>query len=332
MKMNRDRRLVVILGVAFLVFASVVLWGSRGNMNTLTEFFYLLALAQLWNLLAGYAGLVSVGQQAWIGLGAYSLLVFADDLGMPWIVAVLLAGVVAAVLAYPTALLAFRLRGGYFAIGTWVIAEVFRLLVTSSTEWLGGGLGRSFGVTNHFSNPSQRITIIYVLALVIAFGSMALAQYLLRSKTGIGLMAIRDNEEAAASLGINTYRIKLGVFILCAFGTGIVGALIAMNQINIIPKSIFTVNWTAFMVFIVVIGGIGTIEGPIIGTAIFFLIREYLSNFGEWSFIVLGVIAVAMMLVAPQGIWGVVRQRFDWEIFPVRRLISAELLKEMDGV
>lgn len=329
MSMNRDRRLFIILVVGFLIFASIAFWGRRATMNSLTEFFFLLAIAQLWNLLAGYAGLVSVGQQAWIGLGAYALLVGTDDIGLPVVVSLILAGLVTGILAYPTALLVFRLRGGYFAIGTWVIAEVFRLLVTSSTEWLGGGLGRAVGVNNLFSNPTQRIMWIYVIALVLGFGTIILSQYLMRSKVGIGLTAIRDNEDAAASLGINTYRIKLLIFILCAVGTGMIGGLIALNQINIIPKAIFTVNWTAFMIFIVVIGGIGTIEGPIIGTIIFFLIRENLADFGEWSFIVLGLIAVVIMLIAPEGVWGLIRKRVDLEIFPVRRLISPEMLAKL---
>ncbi|MEM7799676.1 MAG: branched-chain amino acid ABC transporter permease [Chloroflexota bacterium] len=327
--MNRDRRLILILSVAVAFFLSVTLWGSRGNMNTLTEFFYLLAIAQLWNLLAGYAGLVSVGQQAWIGLGAYALLVSTDDIGLPVIAGFAVAGVVCGLFAIPTALLSFRLRGGYFAIGTWVIAEVFRLSVTSSSDWLGGGLGRSITVTRIFDSPTQRITFIYVIAILLAFGTMILTQYLMRSKIGIGLTAIRDNEAAAASLGINTYRIKFYIFILCAIGTGMIGGLIALNQINIVPRSMFSVNWTAFMVFIVVIGGIGTIEGPIIGTLVFFLIREYLSDFGEWSFIILGVIAVVMMLLAPQGIWGLIKERIDIEIFPVRRLISPAWLDSM---
>ncbi|MEM8856864.1 MAG: branched-chain amino acid ABC transporter permease [Chloroflexota bacterium] len=324
--MNRDQRLIAILSVAFLFFASFVFWAGRGTMNTLTEFFYLLAIAQLWNLLAGYAGLISVGQQGWIGIGAYALLVSTDDLGLPVIVGLIVAGLVAGLFAIPTALLGFRLRGGYFAIGTWVMAEVLRLLVTSSTEWLGGGLGRSITVTQLFSSPANRISMIYVFAIVLAFGTIVLTQWLMRSKVGLGLTAIRDNETAAASLGINTYRIKLLIFILCAVGTGMVGGLIGLNQINIIPKAMFSINWTSFMIFIVVIGGIGTIEGPILGTLVFFLIREYLSNFGEWSFIVLGVIAVVMMLIAPQGIWGLVKERVDIEIFPVRRLISAERL------
>ena len=328
--MNRDQRLIIVLSVAFLFFASFAFWAGRGTMNTLTEFFYLLAIAQLWNLLAGYAGLVSVGQQAWIGLGAYALLVSTDDLGLPVYLGLIVAGLVAGILSVPTALLGFRLRGGYFAIGTWVMAEVFRLAVTASSDWLGGGLGRSIIVNNLFSSPTARITSIYVVAIVLAFGTVALTQYLMRSKIGLGLTPIRANEDAAASLGINTYRIKMLIFILCAVGTGMVGGLIALNQINIIPKSMFSVNWTAFMVFIVVIGGIGTIEGPIIGTLIFFFIREYLADFGEWSFIILGVIAVGMMLIAPQGLWGLIRQRVDIEIFPVRRLISAERLAKLN--
>ena len=301
-------------------------------MNTLTEFLYLLALAQLWNLLAGYAGLVSVGQQAWIGLGAYGLLVLADDAAVPLLVALFLAGGIAALLSIPTAWLLFRLRGGYFAIGTWVVAEVFRLLIASSTDWLGGGLGRSLDVNSHFGDAASRITLLYLLTVLISFGAVVLGQYLMRSKTGLGLTAIRDNESAAAGLGINTRRIKLFIYVLCAFGTGLIGSLIALNQINIIPKAMFTVNWTAFMIFIVVIGGIGTIEGPVIGTLIFFLIREYLSDFGEWSFVILGVIAVAIMYFAPQGIWGLLHERFNWEVFPVRRLLPAKLLNQSSAV
>ncbi|MEM7349014.1 MAG: branched-chain amino acid ABC transporter permease, partial [Chloroflexota bacterium] len=178
--LTRERRLTIILSLVFIGFLAISLFSGRGTMNTLTEFLYLLALAQLWNLLAGYAGLVSVGQQAWIGLGAYALLALADDFGVPIFIALLLAGAVCAILAYPTALLVFRLRGGYFAIGTWVVAEVFRLVVTSSTEWLGGGLGRSLLVVNHFSNVNARIVSIYILAVLISFGSIALGQYLMQ--------------------------------------------------------------------------------------------------------------------------------------------------------
>lgn len=313
-----------LTGLLIIVaLVSVPFWGSAQTMRTLVEFIYLLALAQMWNLLAGYAGMVSIGQQAWIGVGGYALIVLADDLGLNPFLAVLLAGVVAALIAWPTALLVFRLRTGYFAVGTWVVAEVFRLLIASSTDWLKGGLGRTLAAAGALER-SQRELYTYLLAVAIGLGLLLLVYGLMRSKIGLALTAIRDNEAAAASLGINTYTTKLWVYLLCAFGTAVTGALIYLNLLRITPNAAFTVQWTAFMVFIVVIGGIGTIEGPIVGALIFFVIREYLSNFGEWSFILLGVVAVVMMLFAPQGLWGLLKARFNLELFPVQRRLQKE--------
>jgi branched-chain amino acid transport system permease protein len=323
--LSPERRLAIISVVLIISALTVPFWATSGTLRTIVEFMYLLALAQLWNLLAGYAGMVSVGQQAWLGLGGYALIVLADDVGLNVFVSVFLAGLVALIFALPTAFLMFRLRGGYFAIGTWVMAEVFQLLVASSTDWLQGGSGRSLGAANEIARATRE-NWTYLLAVLIGLGSIALVYYLMRSKTGLGLTAIRDSEGAAASLGINTYRLKLFVYLLCALGTGIIGGLIYLTVINIRPAAAFSIQWTAFMIFIVVIGGIGAIEGPIIGTIIFFIIREYLSNFGEWSFILLGLIAIAMMLFAPQGVWGFLHHRFGFELFPVRRRLPAHLL------
>lgn len=318
--LSKERVLIIVSGIVCLALLTVPGWGDSFLLRSLTEFLSLLALAQMWNLLAGYAGMVSIGQQAWIGLGGYALIVFADDLKINVFLAVFLAGIVAAVLSIPTAWLVFRLRAGYFAIGTWVVAEVFHLLVKSNTTWLKGGSGRTLNAIRQIARePREDLT--YLVALAIGIGAIALVYYLMRSRTGLGLMAIRDGESSAVRLGVNTYRIKLLIFVVCAYVTGVAGALIYLYTINIRPDAAFDVQWTAFMIFIVVIGGIGTIEGPIIGTVIFFLIREYLSNFGEWSFILLGSVAIGIMLVAPQGLWGVIRNRFDWELFPVRRLL-----------
>jgi len=314
--MNAPRLACVLLSLAALL--SVPLWGSSSLMRTLVEFISLLALAQLWNLLAGYAGLVSVGQQAWLGLGGYALIVFADDLGVNLFLAVFLAGLFAAAVSLPTAALVFRLRAGYFAIGTWVVAEVFRLLVASSTDWLKGGLGRTLAAAGALER-GLREDLTYWLAVVLGAGSIALVYGLMRSRIGLGLTAIRDSETAAASLGVNVNSIKWLVYVLCAFGTGVIGALIYLNVLRITPDAAFSVQWTAFMIFIVVIGGLGTVEGPILGALLFFFIREYLASFGGWSLILLGGIAVVMMLVAPQGIWGMVHERFGVELFPVRR-------------
>jgi branched-chain amino acid transport system permease protein len=305
-----------------LLLATVPLWGGSGLMRSLVELLSLLALAQLWNLLAGYAGLVSIGQQAWLGIGGYTLIVAADDFGLPIPIGMLLAGVIAALLALPSAALLFRLRGGYFSVGTWVLAEVFRLLVTNSTEWLRGGLGRTLATAGAMGREGREL-LTYSLAVLVGLGAVALVYLLMRSRRGLALTAIRDSETAAASLGIDTTRTKLLVYVLCAAGTAIAGALIYLDVLRITPDAAFSVQWTAFMIFIVVIGGIGTIEGPIIGTLLFFFIREYLSDFGEWSLILMGAIAVVMMLFAPEGIWGLIRRRWPITIFPVQRRLGA---------
>ena len=313
-----ERTLLITSILVVAALWSVPLWGSSNLMRTLVEFISLLALAQMWNLLAGYAGMVSVGQQAWIGLGGYALIVFADDLKINMFLAVFLGGVVAALIALPTAALVFRLRAGYFAIGTWVVAEVFRLLVASSTDWLKGGSGRTLAAAGALERgPREDLT--YWLAVFIGVSAVALVYGLMRSRAGLGLTAIRDSETAAASLGVDTDRIKLLVYVICAFGTGVIGGLIYLNVLRITPEASFSAQWTAFMIFIVIIGGIGTVEGPIVGTLVFFLLREYLSSFGGWSLILLGGVAVVMMLVAPQGIWGLLQQRFGLEVFPLRR-------------
>ena len=309
-----------VLLLAILI--SLPWWGNPAQMRTIVEFITFLALAQMWNLLAGYGGMVSFGQQAWIGLGGYTLIVLADDLHVNMFLAVIVGGMVAALVALPTAFLAFRLRGGYFAIGTWVIAEVFRLLVASSTEWLKGGLGRSLTAAGLIARP-LREQYTYWLAVAIGAGSIALVYYLVRSRVGLGLTAIRDSETAAMSVGVKITRIKLLVFIIAAFGTGVVGGLIYLNALRITPQASFNIQWSAFMAFIVVIGGLGTIEGPIIGAIIFFALRHYLSSFGPWSLILLGSIAVIMTLVAPEGLWGVLHRRFGFELFAVRRRLPA---------
>jgi branched-chain amino acid transport system permease protein len=319
-----SKRGLLLTSVAvILVLSSVPFWGTSGLMRTLVEFITLLALAQMWNLLAGYAGLVSVGQQAWIGLGGYALIVLADDLGVNMFLAVFLGGLFAALVALPTALLVFRLRAGYFAIGTWVMAEVFRLLVASSTDWLQGGLGRTLAAARTLER-GLREDLTYWLAVVIGVGAVVLVYALMRSRLGLGLTALRDSETAAASLGVDTRWIKLLVYVICAFGTGVTGGLIYLNVLRITPDAAFSVQWTAFMIFIVIIGGIGTVEGPILGALIFFFIREYLSNFGGWSLILLGLVAVVLMLVAPQGLWGLLQNRFHFELFPIRRRLPID--------
>jgi branched-chain amino acid transport system permease protein len=311
---------------AVAALATVPFWASAGDMRLLVEALALLALAQMWNLLAGYAGLVSIGQQAYIGLGAYGLYVFGDRAGLDPFVSVLLAGVAATLFAIPTAGIAFRLRGGYFAIGTWVIAEVYRLLVINTDE-LGGGNGVTVSSAAQLDVVTrQRGT--YWIAVAIGVGAVAVVYLVLRSRLGLALTAIRDNEPGAQSLGVGVLRAKVLVYLVAAFGCGTAGALIYLNLLRIQPDAAFSVNWTAYIIFIVVIGGIGTIEGPIVGTAVFFLMRELLSDYGVWYLVALGAVAVVVMLFAPGGLWSLVTRRVDPRLFPLQRRLLARPVPE----
>jgi branched-chain amino acid transport system permease protein len=307
--------------VALAVLVTVPFWLSSGDMRTLAEALTYLALAQMWNLLAGYAGLVSIGQQAFIGLGAYGLYVFGDKIGLDPFLSVFLAAIAVTIIAVPTAGLAFRLRGGYFAIGTWVIAEVFRLLVINTQE-LGGGNGVTVSSAAQLE-PATRDNGTYWFSLLVGAGAVVLVYLLLRSRLGLALTAIRDSEAGAESLGVNVLRSKVTVYLIAAFGCALTGAVIYLALLRIQPNAAFSINWTAYMIFIVVIGGIGTIEGPIIGTAVLFALQELLADYGTWYLVALGAVAVVVMLWAPGGLWSLVQRRFDLRLFPVqRRLIE----------
>ena len=313
---------LVLAALALLALVTLPRWGDPSTMRILVEFIGLLVLAQMWNLLAGYAGLVSIGQQAYVGLGGYALVVLADDLGVNPFVAVPLAGLAAAAIALPTAALVFRFQGGYFAVGTWAIAEVYRLLIANTTA-LGRGSGRTLKAVFPMARESREVTT-YLLALAIGVAAVAAVYVFLRSRGGLGLMAIRDSEPGSEALGIDVRRTKLGVYLGVAFGTGVTGALIYLNLLRISPDAAFSINWTAYPIFIVVIGGIGSLEGPLIGTALFFVTRELLADFGAWYMILLGALAVGVMAVYPRGLWGLVADRWDVRFFPVQRRVALD--------
>lgn len=295
-------------------------WAGRADLRLLGEIFLYASLATLWNLLAGYAGLVSVGQQAYVGLGGYAFFALTMLFGVPIYIALPLAAVAGAIISAPVAALIFRLRGAYFAIGTWVIAEVFRL-VAAQIPALGGGSGASLPadiVKTLADGRDAREAVAYWLALGIMVVVLGSAFVVLRSRQGIALMAIRDNELAARSLGIDIWRTKFVTYVLVGGLTTLVGALIFLQKLRISPEAAFSANdWTAFVIFIVVIGGIGTLEGPILGTLIFFALRETMADLGTVYLIALGAVAIAVMLTAPSGLWGLIRSRTGSELFPL---------------
>jgi branched-chain amino acid transport system permease protein len=322
---NSDMLRAALLGIVIIALFSGPYWADRGTMRLLIEAFYFLALAQLWNLLAGYSGLISVGQQAFVGLGGYMLFTLTMFAGLPVLVALPLAGVLTGIVAFPTAMIAFRLSGPYFAIGTWVIAEVFRLSFAQIGS-LGGGSGISLPtniVRDMADGRAARESLTYWIALAIMLAVVFGIWLLMRSRIGLGLGAIRDNEEAANSVGVRTSYLKFAVFVGTAAMTGVIGALIFLQKLRITPEAAFSVNdWSVLVIFFVVIGGIGTLEGPIFGCILFFVLREFLADLGSWYMIILGVISVTIMLLEPRGLWGLLTRKRGLTIFPTARRIE----------
>jgi len=317
-------------------------FASRSIIQDLFFILTMLTLAQLWNLIAGFGGMVSVGQQAFVGIGAYAMFGGVILWGWDPIPAILLGGVAAAILAVPMAFFAFRLQGAYFAIGTWVIAEVARLLIA---QWkaLGGGTGTSLpreatanimGVETiatlfDIRDAAARDVLAYWLALLLAVATMAAIYALLRSRTGLALAAVRDNDNAAQSVGVDAARVKWLVFLCAAAMTGLVGALIYVQTARISPDAAFSVvNWTAYVIFIVVIGGIGRLEGPILGVLVFWGLQTAFADYGSWYLLALGLLAIVTMLFAPRGLWGLVADRWGLALFPIQRRLILEGAKD----
>src|SRR5262245_21845690 len=232
---------LALFAIALIALAAAPFWGGRDDLRLLSEIYAYVALASLWNLLAGYAGLVSVGQQAYVGLGGYVLFASTILAGFHPFVAVPLAGAVAAVVALPVAGLMLRLRGHSFAIGTWVVAEVFRLIASQISALAGGsGISLPAGIVTSMSSSRQmRELLIYWVALalvVIVLGAIVL---LLRSRYGLALTSIRDNELAARSNGVDVTRTKLVVYVLTALGTAMIGSLIFLQKLRSSPDTRF---------------------------------------------------------------------------------------------
>jgi branched-chain amino acid transport system permease protein len=309
-----------LVAAAVIAMAAAPYFLGATEVVVLTEFLSMLVLAVMWNLLAGYADIVTVGQHAFVGVGAYAFFGFAALVGLDPYSSIPLAGVVSLVIAVPAMILVFRLRTAYLAIGTWVVAEVLMLVAGKLDAW-GGGSGISLPISIVLSlghARADRLAAIYWLAFALAAVALIVTYILLRSRIGIGLTAMRDNEEGAAAIGVNITRAR----ILCFLGTapflGMAGAIITMQKLRVSPSASFSItDWTVFIIFNVVIGGIGSFEGPIIGTIVYFVLREYLSELGTWNLILLGTFSIVVILIERRGLWGLFRRVLADDIVPV---------------
>jgi branched-chain amino acid transport system permease protein len=320
-RVTRSRRNVWWTGVAALVVVAVFYRlpyiVQPGTTAILDQAFVILTLACMWNLLAGYGGLVSVGQQAFLGLGAYFVLIAAVH-GMSPFLALPLAAIGSGVAALPLWWLVSRLRTGYFAIGTWVLATAVALFV-EQFQSIGGGTGMPMpGLASFGSVLLSAYT--YWAGLAVTVLALAAVYFLLRSRVGLVLTAIRDDETAARSSGVRVGLARMLVFVVAAIGCGAAGAVLAIQQLQVVPQTsggVFSVQWTAEMAFAVIIGGIGTIEGPIIGTIIYMVLQQTLQQYNVWYLITLGIVAIAITLFARRGLWGLVDEHLGIRLFPV---------------
>lgn len=318
----RVKRFTPWAWLASAVFATLVgflalipLLSSLSDVNNLTQLLILVVMGVAWNLLAGYAGMVSIGLQAFIGLGGYALLDLADNNGVEPFLALLFAALICGVAALGTSFVAFRLRGGYFAIGTWVIAEVFSL-ITAQINALGGGSGTALLSLSNLV-PATRLKDVYWAALICAVVCLTGAYLFLRARTGLALTAARDDEDGARSLGVRSTLARRIAYALAGIGCGAAGGLLLMSNLDIVPSSAYSVNLSAYMIFIVLIGGIGTIEGPVLGAVAFWYIQLKFASYGSYYLIALGVLAVVMTLVLPGGLAGLLRRVTRRDPFPI---------------
>ena len=299
---------------------------SQGKIIDLCVF---IVLASMWNLLTGFSGLISIGQQAFVGLGAYSLIVLANGVGINIFLAVIPSAIIVAVISIPLGLVAFRLRGGYFAIGTWVIAEVVRLIVKNNqSSVIGAGTGTSLEVPESLKSGRYQVTTFIAISVVVV--SVVFVYLFLRSRFGLALQSVRDNETGARSLGVDSYLVRFVVYIVASFFTSLAAATYYIKGLSVQPDAAFNIgSWTAPIIVMVVIGGIGTIEGPIIGAVLYYLVRDFVSKhefFSDPTFLILtGVVALIFALFVKGGIWGLLLRKFPTlTVFPVKRRVHIE--------
>ncbi len=298
---------LAILAVGPLVF-------GNNAIDKLTTLFIYVILAVTWNALAGYGGLVSVGQQAFFGLGAYAAVRLADA-GLNVYLSLLLAAFIVALVSLPISSFMLRLRGGEFAIGMWVVAELCHLLVNLDSL-VQGETGTSLIALNAYE-ADTRHALNYWVALGAMTAILLVLFALLRSRVGSAIQAIRDNEEAAAAVGVRVMATKRIIFVFAAFGAALAGALWLSTAITFQPKTYFGVQWTAYMIFMVLVGGLGTFEGAILGAVIFFLIEAWFGGSGVWYLVGLGATALVFSLFVPRGIWGSLERRFGLSLLPL---------------
>jgi branched-chain amino acid transport system permease protein len=301
-------------GIVVAVALAAVPYVAAQAESALVDLFLFTALATLWNLLAGFAGITSFGQQAYLGVGAYALYLYASA-GVDPALGVVLAAVTAAIVSLPVSVLLLRLNAGYFAVASWVVAEVLHLLATVAPQ-VGGNTGVSLPGTGNYPLVLWQ-AVTYWWALGLALACVAGVAVLIRSRFGLDARAVHADPIAAAAAGVTVGLVRRVAYFLGALGTGAVGAVLFCHHLYVEPNSVFGAQYSVYMLFMVLIGGLGTVEGPVLGALLFFALQQLLAGYGAWYLVILGAVAVLVTLFAPRGLWGTLSVRRRIALLPV---------------
>lgn len=320
---HRGRIIKYAVLVVILLFLAVLpaIGGAEYLVSLITLVMIYMSLGQMWNLLGGYAGLLSLGMQAFIGIGGYSLAVLSVKFGLPVFVAILIGGVLSVLFGLVVSPALFKMTGVYFAIGTWVVAEALKLFFSN---WSLVDYAKGIMIKSAYKFTG---TQIYYITVVLGLVSVLVVYLLMRSKTGLALMAMRDNPGAAEALGVKLFPTKLKCYMITCFLTGLAGGVIYIKDVFITPGASISTSWTIAMSFIVIIGGIGTMEGPIIGAIIYVILSQFLYNFPGIAMTIMGAVSVIAIMLLPNGVMGTLQKKFGFEILSPRRTILPDIKK-----
>lgn len=290
-----------------LVLLSLPWWGTGYVVRTATLIVMFIALTQAWNILSGFGGYVSIGHVAFFGVGAYTTGILMSTLGLPFAVGVIggagAAALLAALVGYPI----LRLHGHYFAVGTFALAEAIRHLAENATWLTGGGMG--FRMPLFQGTPQFTMAFFFYLMLAFMLLAIGVAAAISRSMLGYSLRAIREDEQAAGAMGINTPNVKARAFVISGALVGLGGSIYGYWIAFLEPFSLFSVDISIQLLVIAMIGGVGTVIGPIIGAVIFLVIEELVwAGFLQLHLLVMGLVLILVILFVPNGIADLLRR------------------------
>jgi len=295
--------LYITLGAVTVIFCTIPFWAGIFIVDALILYLLYLAAAEVWSFMAKHAGLISLGQQIFVGVGGYMTTVLTMYYGLHILLSGVLSGLIGAAIATVLSFPLLRMRGMYFAIGSLLAAEIVRLFF-NGWEFVGAGKGLIF----RDAYTVSRISIYYSAAALAAF-SIFLIVIIYRSRIGYGLRAIGSDEDAAQSVGVNSFRLKALMFVLSSLVISLVGAIHAVNRTYLTPTAAFGIGWTVDFLFISVIGGIGRLTGPIIGGLILITLRYMFSQFIGISLLLEGIVVLVILLTTPEGVWGLLYRK-----------------------